>query len=104
MVEIPLGFHVFIPTRSRERAMQLATYHQYHLTFLLVQSTQKNIGLDGRTLETKVHENPLLAEEMLDTMNGNHVRILLKFLTPNSDFLERFPPKIFNRVSFQVNV
>ena len=108
MVEIPLGFHVFIPTRSRERAMQLATYHQYHLTFLLVQSTQKNIGLDGRTLDTfdqtKVHENPLLAEEMLDTINGNRVRILLKFLTPNSDFLERFPPKIFNRVSFQVNV
>ena len=53
--------------------MQLATYHQYHLTFLLVQSTQKNIGLDGRTLDTfdqtKVHENPLLAEEILDTMN-----------------------------------
>ena len=73
MVEIPLGFHVLIPTRSRERAMQLATYHQYHLTFLLVQSTQKNIGLDGRTLDTfdqtKVHENSLLAEEILDTMN-----------------------------------
>ena len=46
MVEIPLGFHVLIPTRSRERAMQLVTYHQYHLTFLLVQSTQKNIGLN----------------------------------------------------------
>jgi hypothetical protein len=87
--------------------MQLATYHQYHLTVLLVQSPQKNIGLDGRTLDTfdqtKVRENPFLAEEMLDTMIGNHVRILLKFLTPNSDFLERFPPKIFNRVSFQVN-
>ena len=69
---------------------------------------QKNIGLDGRTLDTfdqtKVHENPLLVEEMLDTINGNRVRILLKFLTPNSDFLERFPPKIFNRVSFQVSV
>ena len=87
-----LWVSTFSFTQEVENAQwkHLETYHQYHLPFLLVQSPQKNIALDGRTLDTfdqtKVHENHLL-----------------KFLTPDSDFLEMFPPKIFNRVSFQVN-
>ena len=88
-----LWVSTFSFTQEVENAQwkHLETYRQYHLPFLLVQSPQKNIALDGRTLDTfdqtKVHENHLL-----------------KFLTPDSDFLEMFPPKIFNRVSFQVNV
>jgi hypothetical protein len=53
--------------------------------------------------QSRVHENLLIAEDMLDTMNEIHVRIILNFLTPNSYFLVRFPLKIYNRVSFQVN-
>ena len=68
---------------------------------------QTIIGADGGTLEpfdpTRAAEVPLLAEEMLDEKNGNHIRILIKLLVPNSDFHEHFPSSIFQQFIFQLN-
>ena len=138
MFEIPLGFHVFIPTTDESVTLKLSQEADkspfctrtcnaisdvppisFNVSYSQITARENDdinslpvefktiIGADGGTLDmfdqTKVHENPLLAEEMLDTMNGNHIRILIKFFTPNTDYLERFPLDIINHVQFQVD-
>lgn len=66
------------------------------------------IGGDGGTLTpfdpTNAPDTPLLAEEMLDKLNGNHLRLVIKFLVARADFTERFPTTAFPRVFFECEV
>ncbi|EAY03630.1 hypothetical protein TVAG_161690 [Trichomonas vaginalis G3] len=66
------------------------------------------IGADGGSLSPFDPINsavtPLLAEELLDKLNGNHIRIMIKFLVARPDFTERFPISSFPKVYFEADV
>ena len=137
LMEIPIGFSIFIPTTDESVTLKLSqetnkspfctrTFNgiqdvppiSFNVSYNPIASNESDInslpvefqtiiGSDGGTLEpfdpTRAPDTPLLAEEMLDEKNGNHIRILIKLLVPNSDFQEHFPPNIFQTFVFQIN-